>query len=509
MNTQRINAISDKLRGKFLNRSMLLKYFIALLVLEFLCFIVLGISFSLLGRGDWAQQKLGLLEENSKSVANLTAQLLENKLGNDHNALVMLCNNIKMISDAVDSDIYVCNMNGDVILCRHLSGGNFEISNDGECAIHCTYKIPESVIKEASKGSFSSSKTTLDGVYAKDQLLAAEPVEVDGETVAIVFAATPISLSTTDYLNRTIKIFIIASAVSLLIGAIGVYFFTMNLISPLRDMSRAAKAYAKGDFSYRVKVRGGGELASLLRAFNNMASELALHESSRRSFVANVSHELKTPMTTIGGFIDGILDGTIEPEKQSYYLKIVSDETKRLSRLVVAMLNLSKIEAGELQLNPKSFNICTDIFNVLVSFERQIDSKNIEICGLEELEPTNVVADRDMIHQVIYNLVDNAVKFTENGSITVYVETNQDNSVTVRIRNTGAGISQEDLAKVFQRFYKVDKSRSYDTKSTGLGLYIVKTIVEMHGGSVGADSVEGEYTEFMFTLPESREEKKK
>lgn len=509
MKTETFRNFNRKIKFKFLNRSIILKYFAAFLVLEFLCFLVLGISFSLLGRGDWTDQKLNMLEENSHSVANFTSQLLNNKLANDHNALVMLCNNIKMISDAIDADIYVCNMNGEVILCQHLSGGNFEISNDGQCAIHCTYKIPQSVINEAARGGFLKERTNLDGVYSKDQLVAAEPVEVGGEKVAIVFASTPISLSTNDYLYRTIKIFIIASALSLLIGAVGIYFFTMNLLSPLRDMSRATKAYAKGDFSYRVRVRGGGELESLLIAFNNMASELSIHESTRRSFVANVSHELKTPMTTIGGFIDGILDGTIPPDKQKHYLQIVSDETKRLSRLVVSMLNLSKIEAGELQLKPESFNICNDIFNVLISFEREIEKKNIEILGLDELVPTTVTADQDMIHQVIYNLVDNAVKFTENGALTVSVIRNPDKSVTVKIRNTGAGISHDDLARVFERFYKVDKSRSYDTKSTGLGLYIVKTIVEMHSGSVAADSVEGEYTEFMFTLPDAQEKNKK
>lgn len=503
MAAQKLNAFKKRIKLGLWNRSIILKYFAALLVLEFLGFIVLGISFSLLGRNDWTTQKLELLKENSKSVAALTTQVLETRMNTDtRGSIFMLCNNIKMISDAIDADIYVCNMQGKVILCKHLLSEDFELSSDGECIIHSVYEIPQSVIEQATNG-FSSEKTKLDGVYSKDQLVAAQPVSVNGEVIAIVFAATPISSSTTDYLIRTIKIFTVAAAFSLLIGAIGIYVFTVNLISPLRDMSRATKAYAKGDFSYRVRVRGKGELENLLKAFNSMATELALHESTRRSFVANVSHELKTPMTTIGGFIDGILDGTIPPEKQNYYLEIVSNETKRLSRLVVAMLNLSKIEAGELKLNPQHFNICNDIFNVLISFEQQIEQKNIEIVGLDALEPTFVNADEDMIHQVIYNLVDNAVKFTSNAQIIVNVDKNSDGSTTVGIKNTGVGISAEDLSRIFERFYKVDKSRSYDTKSTGLGLYIVKTIVEMHGGTVKAESVENEYTKFEFTLPES------
>lgn len=506
----KIVKFKDRIKLRFINRSLIVKYFTALLVLEFLGFIILGIAFSVLGSGQWSAQRLELLRENSKSVADLTAEVIKNKLDSDlaaQSSIFMLCNNMKMISDAIDADIYVTDLNGDVILCKDLLGDDFVVSSDGKCPLHSVYKIPESVISQAVRGNLNENRTTLDGVYSKEQLVSASPVTVDGEVVSIVFAATPVSLGTTDYLYSTIKIFLVASAVTLIIGAVGIYVFTVNLLSPLKDMSNATKSYAKGDFSYRVRVRGGGELASLLQAFNNMASELALHESSRRSFVANVSHELKTPMTTIGGFIDGILDGTIPPEKQNYYLKIVSDETKRLSRLVISMLNLSKIEAGELQLAPKQFNICKDIFNVLLSFEREIEQKNIEVCGLDCIEPTIVTADEDMIHQVIYNLVDNAVKFTENGQITVRTVKNPDKSVTVSIRNTGAGIPSEELARIFERFYKVDKSRSYDTKSTGLGLYIVKTIVEMHSGTVGCESEEGKFTEFYFTLPDISKKK--
>ncbi len=500
---KKTDSFRNKLRRIFFNRSLILKYFITLLVLEFAIITILGVSFSILGQGEWVSNRLDQMSENVKGVAASTAQVIEGRLElNSQGSLFMLCNNIKMISQAINADIYVCNLNGEVVICKDLIDDDFTVNDNGSCVIHSVYKIPQSVIERAVKnGGFSEKNSTLDGVYSVHQIICAEPVTVDGEILMIAIAATPVSSRTTDYFQRTVKVFLIAALVSFVIGAIGVYAFTVNLLSPLRDMSKATKAYAKGDFSYRVRVRGGGELESLLKAFNQMAGELALHESTRRSFVANVSHELKTPMTTIGGFIDGILDGTIPPEKQNYYLEIVSNETKRLSRLVVSMLNLSKIEAGELSLNPTDFNICNDIFNVMVSFEQQIEQKNIEILGLDMLEPTFVNADEDMIHQVIYNLVDNAVKFTDGGQITVYVTRENSNFIKVGIRNTGDGIPSEELSRIFERFYKVDKSRSFDTKSTGLGLYIVKTIVEMHGGKVIASSVEGEYTQFDFTLP--------
>ena len=275
------------------------------------------------------------------------------------------------------------------------------------------------------------------------------------------------------------------------------------MVTPLQQMSAAAKRFAMGDFSYRVNVNTNDELADLGYAFNDMADALDKLESSRRSFVANVSHELKTPMTSIAGFIDGILDGTIPKDKEEYYLKIVSDEVRRLSRLVVAMLNMSKIESGDFQMKPKSYNLSDQIIHILLTFEQKIEKKNIEIRGLEDLEPHHLVADTDMIYQVIYNLFDNAVKFTnDNGYIQINVSDIGD-SIQVSIKNSGDGIDASELSRVFERFYKVDKSRSLDAKGAGLGLYIVKTMVEMHGGRIFARSDSKSEAEFVFTLPKS------
>jgi signal transduction histidine kinase len=273
------------------------------------------------------------------------------------------------------------------------------------------------------------------------------------------------------------------------------------MANPLRQMSMAAKQFAIGDFSYRVKVNGTDELADLGRAFNEMANALDSLESSRRSFVSNVSHELRTPMTSIGGFIDGILDGTIPKEKENYYLNIVSGEIRRLSRLVVAMLNMSKIESGNFEMKPSSYDLSDQIIHILLTFEQKIEEKKIEILGLEDLKPTYITADTDMIYQVVYNIFDNAVKFTnESGYIKVEMFETTDN-VEVRIKNSGIGINSDELSKVFERFYKVDKSRSLDAKGAGLGLYIVKMMVEMHGGKIYAKSEDESSAEFIFTLP--------
>jgi signal transduction histidine kinase len=302
-----------------------------------------------------------------------------------------------------------------------------------------------------------------------------------------------------------IQIYLAASILTLAVALIVIYIMTAMLGKPLMDMSRATKKFAAGDFSYRVEVSGNDELTVLSEAFNSMADSLASLEYVRRSFISNVSHELKTPMTTISGFVDGILDGTIPPERQSYYLEIVSDEVKRLSRLVVEMLNISKIEAGEMPFKTAPYNIAEQLFKVSISFEQLIEKKNIEI-QLINIDSVTVEADSDLIHQVIYNLVDNAVKFTpEYGCIPMGLAAQNDVAV-LRIRNSGAGISHEELPKIFERFYKVDRARSQNGTGAGLGLYIVKYIVEMHGGHISADSVEGQYTEFIFSIPLHKED---
>ena len=204
----------------------------------------------------------------------------------------------------------------------------------------------------------------------------------------------------------------------------------------------------------RVPVTSSDELGQLAVSFNNMANSLSNSEGTRRSFIANVSHELKTPMTTIAGFIDGILDGTIPKEQESKYLHIVSDEVKRLSRLVKSMLDLSRIDSGEMKLHPSRFDITNTVVTTLLTFEQKIDEKQIEIRGLEDAAPQEVWGDQDLLHQVVYNLIENAVKFTnEGGYIAVQVSDSIDRT-TVVIENSGPGIAPRgpahDLRAVLQ-----------------------------------------------------------
>lgn len=206
-------------------------------------------------------------------------------------------------------------------------------------------------------------------------------------------------------------------------------------------------------------------------------------------------------MTSIAGFIDGILDGTIPKDKQEYYLGIVSTEVRRLSRLVVSMLNMSKIESGDLEMKPVKYDISEQIIHILLTFEQKIENKHIDIRGLDAFSQTQISADPDMIYQAIYNLFDNAVKFTNEGGYIEVQLIDNGSFIEVNIINSGEGIQKEELSKIFERFYKVDKSRSLDAKGAGLGLYIVKLMIEMHGGKVYATSDNQNMAKFTFTLP--------
>ena len=302
-------------------------------------------------------------------------------------------------------------------------------------------------------------------------------------------------------IKRAAKIYLLASIVPIILLVLALYYSTYRFTRPLKLMSEAAKSMANGDFSKRIPIRSDDEVGELALSFNEMADSLARLEETRKDFVANVSHELRTPMTTIGGVIDGINDGTIEKEKHSYYLSLVSEEVKRLSRMIESMLNISRLESKEFSLKYEKFDLKEMIINIVISQEKRIEEMEYSVEGLDELPDITVNADRDLIYRAIYNLVDNAVKFTDKGGKIIFFLKAEGKNVSFKISNTGKGIRKADLPYVFERFYKGDKSRSIVKNSTGLGLYLVKTIIKNHGGSIKVSSIENELTSFEFTLP--------
>lgn len=362
----------------------------------------------------------------------------------------------------------------------------------------------ETVSRVSENGLYELS--TLDNYYNKDYFNIAYPITLAGEKY-FLFGRLPCK-SFTDFLVNLIATMIIVTVIVIAAVFCILYMSTRSILNPIREMTLAARRFGEGDFSKKLYISEDNELGFLAGTLNEMANSLAEIEKTRKSFISNVSHELKTPMTTIGGFVDGILDGTIPPEKQSHYLKIVSSEVNRLARLVRSMLNISKYEAGELTLVTEEFDIITVILPTLLSFEKRIEEKKVDVRGLD-VGAFSINADRDLIQQIIYNLTENAVKFVNVGGYIEFFFTERDDMRCVCIRNSGEGLKKNEISKVFDRFYKTDESRGIDPTGFGLGLSIVRSLVKLHGGEILVRSEPEQYVEFEFSLKkvpkESRE----
>ena len=306
----------------------------------------------------------------------------------------------------------------------------------------------------------------------------------------------------TDFKQQFWSNFLLSACVMLLCASVLTRLLMRQLTDPLQKVTDAAQRFGGGDLSVRVEgVEGDGEVADLARTFNQMAENIQSNDNSQGQFMGNIAHELRTPMTTIKGFVDGILDGTIPPDMQNHYLQLVSEETGRLARLIQNMLDLSKLESGEYQVNARMFNIWETITGVALSAEQRINDGMIDIDGLTMDEKVLVYADPDLIHQVVYNLLDNAIKFTPAGGTIRFGVEKLGPEAEISIWNSGQGISPEALPYVFQRFYKEDRSRGLHARGSGLGLNICKVLVNLSGGQIRVESQQGEWCRFVFTLP--------
>ena len=358
---------------------------------------------------------------------------------------------------------------------------------------------------EDDKGRlFYFHEGTVENIVHDRSRIYAYPITHEGETIG--YSITLRSTSTRDAMMNVVYRAVLTSSLWVLLAAvIAVYFITERIVHPLRQMTRATTEYAKGDFTKRVEVYGRDEVSELAVAFNKMADDLSNIEKMRNSFLANVSHDLKTPMTTISGFISGITSGAIPPEKHEYYLGIIDAEVHRLSRLVSEILDVSRLESGEREFHFVDFDIAEVARLILISFEQKIEDKRLDVV-FESDDTVMAYADKDAIYQVLYNLCHNAIKFArEGGILAIRIDSaSGDDSIRVRVYDEGQWISEEDLPFVFDRFYKTDKSRGLDKHGVGLGLYICKTIMDQHRQSIAVHSEEG-MCEFTFTLAKSKE----
>ena len=363
--------------------------------------------------------------------------------------------------------------------------------------------LPAAMGEQLVKGETYLGTSTL-GLYEKPRIVVAVParsaVTVSGTvTIGPVLAvAEPNTM--TEMWRAFLGIFAMTAITVLMIAFVATAATAMQQAKPIRDMAAAARRFADGNFDARVQDTGReDEIGELTEAFNAMADSLQRTEQQRREFIANISHELKTPMTTIAGYADGILDGVISPEEERQYLSIISAESRRLSRLVRRMLDVSQLQSLDLIHQKKAFDLSESMRRVLVSMERKITSRGLDVDVEIPEDPVMVLGDNDLLTQVVYNLLENAAKFAAQGStLFLGLETKGEKAV-VTVRNEGATIPPEELPLLFERFHKSDRSRSEDKDGVGLGLYIVRTILEQHREKITAASQDG-VTTFSFTV---------
>ncbi len=399
---------------------------------------------------------------------------------------------ISSISGASGDHIFVTDADGVIRNC----------SDKYPFCEHIGQVIPEEFLQEAASGSFDQL-TTLDGFYPKNRYVVAEPIpgEGEGEVLGYCFVTSEISHMLGTWSGYLTSLILIYAGVTI-IAMFAIFMYSRRMAKPLDEIASASRHFARGDFSVRVNLPADptDEMGALIDSFNKMADSLEVAENRRSEFIANISHELRTPMTTIAGFADGILDGTIPQEEERKYLISIRDETRRLSRLVKDMLDVSRMRAAAADVSRRTtFDLTELILQTLLSFETRATRKNLDVDPQLPESPIMVKADRDGITQVIYNLLDNAVKFAAPGSCLVVRLYKEDRKAYVAIKDHGETIPPDDLPYIFDRFHKSDRSRSMDKEGVGLGLYLVKSIINGHDEDIAVRSEDG-VTEFVFTL---------
>jgi len=470
------------------HKSIYFRNFLTTLSILILCFAIMGSAFLALSYRFVMREKKAAMITNAQEVARLiSAYAYEWDLGSFEVRMAL-----SGIAGLSGYHILLCDPDGAVVSCS---------DRQLDCE-HIGKTVSSGTLGMAGRESEEISLTSLDGLYTEPRYAIAMRM-VDSKTQEtagyIVMSAEKASMNE---LWREFSGIYLSVAVSVMAIALIISIITSKKTArPLREMAAAAGKFAKGDFSARVsEPEREDEIRELADAFNLMAESLERSENQRRELIANVSHELKTPMTTIAGFSDGLLDGTIPPERQDHYLRLISSETKRMSRMVRSMLDLSKMQEIEPEkLKSGSFDAAELICLTLGSLEKRITDRGLDVSATLPEEAVLVRGDSDAITRVMYNLLDNAAKFSPAGHVIRVELWKKNGKAYVSVENDGETISPEELPLIFDRFHKTDRSRSLDKEGVGLGLYIVKTILDAHGEDIYVTSENG-VTKFVFTL---------
>ena len=472
-------------------KSTFSRLFTTLVLILLVATVLIGVTFQWLFNRYLTEQTVSNLQNDADVISELVNASYSDRGISDQDFFVALTVAVSVSG----SDAVICDASGTLLICGQSPMG---------CE-HVGLRLEQSYRDRIYETGGCVDQGVIKGLYEEPRFVASKPVidEKTGRPLAIIMVSSPIDASIA-MLHKTSDAFLMIAVLVILLAVIFMIFFLRQQSTPLRQMAAAASAFGHGNFRARVQTDGhhSQEIEELALAFNNMASSLEKSEEQRKQFVANVSHELKTPMTTISGYVDGILDGTIPPEKSRQYLSLVSDETKRLSRLVRSMLDVSRLQdqGGFPDEGKTRFDLSELAGQVLISFEQKINEKKLDVQVQLPDHPAYTHANQDAITQVVYNLMDNGVKFCPEGGILSLTVREGKNKLYLSVANSGETIPPAELPLVFERFHKIDKSRSQNRDSWGLGLYIVKTIIDSHGENISVTSKDN-LTTFTFTLP--------
>ena len=469
------------------------RQFAMIAALLLLCLLITGVSFRFLMLGTIESQNQQTMIRDAEAVAELAeAYDSVGDLQNNFDFHISL----SLFTKVGDAEALLCDTDGVIRIC---SCEKFSCDHIGQT-------VDPVLLAEIQKDGSWYEETSLSSIYDEPRYLAGQTLLAsDGEQIGYVLVSAPMAQTKNSMLRSSTLFFYVAIAV-LIVSMLAASFLSRMQVRPLGQMADAARRFGRGELSVRVEEspKNTSEINDLARAFNTMVDSLESSERRRQEFVANVSHELKTPMTTIGGYIDGMLDGTIPPEKQQHYMQIVSGEVRRLSRLVRNMLDISRLQAmGVEESRMTRFDLGELMSDVIITFEQKINGKGLNVDVELPDRPVWVKAERDGITQIVYNLLDNAIKFCPQGGKLGLFLALEGGKAKVTVQNTGPTIDPNELPLLFDRFHKADKSRSADREGWGLGLYIAKTIVGAYGGDIWATSENG-VTNFIFTLPTVR-----
>ena len=493
-------------------RTSFAKYLSAFILIIFLSFIFLSGIITVIIHLDMTREKEGKLEKVSDSFADQ----IEGETFDDFKSFVTESDDLLIAIEPLVSydnqlEVIVTDDTGAVLLTTYTEFDNNDyeksdiiiyngVNDIGRLEINAIFDTIEVANSSGEKENYLYHEGSLGGFTKDRSLVYGKEIVKDGEKIGYVFAFS--STIREDSVITVVRKAVTNSCVVVMIAAVlASYIMTERLVRPLRTITDIAKNYGKGDFSERIPIEGDDEVSDLASALNNMADSLDSLEKMRNSFLANISHDLRTPMTTISGFIDGITSGAIPEDKHEYYLGVISAEVHRLSRLVTQLLDVSRLESGERKFNFTNFDIAEMARIILISFEQRINSKSLDVGFESDNDEIYVIADEDAIYQVLYNLCHNAIKFScDGGKFIIRIGMNADKKVQVSVFDEGQGISREDTKMVFDRFFKTDQSRGLDKNGVGLGLYLSKTIMDAHDEKIWVESEEDKNCEFFFTL---------